>query len=55
MAIGQLESSLILGGIVWNNDGERLDEQDSPCSLGPVIRVSHWEVIKGGDGPGELG
>jgi len=56
IAIGKLESSL-LGDIVWNNDGEGLHEEDSPCGIGLIIRFSCWEVIRGGggDGPGELG
>jgi len=36
MTIGQLESSLSRY-IVWNNDGEGLDEEDPPCVIGPVI------------------
>jgi len=50
--IGQLEPS---GNIVWNNDGETLDEEDSPCGIGPIVGVSCWEVIREGDGPSELG
>jgi len=36
MTIGHLESSL-LGVVVWNDDGEGLDEEDSSCGIGLVI------------------
>ena len=53
IARGQLESSLS-GYIIWNDGDEGLDEENSPCGIGQVIQVNCWEVIRGGDGLGEL-
>jgi len=54
MAIGQLKSSLSRDE--WNDDGEGLDEEISPCGIGPVTGVGSWDVIRfGEDGRIELG
>lgn len=38
--LGQFESSL-LGFVVWNDDSEEIDEEDSPCTFEFI--VGKWE------------